>query len=255
MSPLLAGSTLLDRMVARAAEPAPAIPAAMPAPAAWGEEIREPVARPARAQISEPATPVPMRQAARAIEAAPARITQVRETTTARSMAPLVVQPATSAEAIAAPDAEDADEPLAEAAPRTAVIVRETTVVEPALVAQAPSPKIRAAAPGKLQPGPVLPRREERVEPVDAPPAAPVPARKRTTPPVVQPDLPVSLPMRESGPAPAPPLEPVIHVTIGRLEVRAPERERKPRAAERRTANTGLSLEQYLARRRGGGQA
>ena len=254
MTPSLAGSTLLDRMVARVAEPALAIPFALSAPAAWGEEISEPVA-PAPVSVPELATSEPMWQTAQAIEDAPPIVTRVREATAVASVAPPVVRPAVPALFAAPRPAEEPDEPFVEAAPRTEVMLHETTVVVPAPSPQAPSRETRAAAPRKLQLDLVLPLRDAQADEMDSPTTAPAPARKRTAPPVVQPDLPVSLPMRESAPLAAVPSEPVIHVTIGRLEVRATERERKPRTAERRSANAGPSLEQYLAKRRGGGLA
>jgi hypothetical protein len=66
-----------------------------------------------------------------------------------------------------------------------------------------------------------------------APPAAPLPAR------------------REPAPSAAP--EPAVRVTIGRLEVRVRPAERPARAAER-PAPAVMGLDEYLARRAGGGR-
>jgi hypothetical protein len=255
MTPSSAGSTLLDRMVARVAEPPLAIPFALTTPSAWGEEISEPVV-PQPARVPESKRPEPVMQPAQAAQdVAPPIAPRVREMPFAESVARPVVQPVFPTLQSAPQAHQKPTEPMVEAAPRMEVMLHETTVLVPAPSLHVPSREAHTVAPKKLQLDFVLPLRHAPAEEMDSPTTAPVPARKRTAPPVVQPDLPVSLPMRESAPQAAVPSESVIHVTIGRLEVRAPERERKPRTAERGPAHAGPSLEQYLAKRRGGGPA
>lgn len=69
--------------------------------------------------------------------------------------------------------------------------------------------------------------------------------------PVVQPNLPTLIPeiSRQSAPIHTAPAEAIVHVTIGRLEIRSGEKSRPPRPREQ-TASPS-SLEQYLTRRRG----
>jgi len=245
-------------MVARVTEPTPAIPYALTTPAAWAEEVHEAVA-PAPARVPEVATSKPTRQSAPTIEDTPSVASRIREASSAPGPPPLVVEPAVPALFPASQSAEEPDEPSVEAEWRTEVALHEITVVAPAPSPKPSAPQIvfpetRAITPRKLRTDPVPRLRDKQADKADSPTTA-APPPNRTAPPVVHPHLPVSLPIRESAPVAAAPSEPVIHVTIGRLEVRAPERERKPRTAERRSANAGPSLEQYLAKRRGGGLA
>ena len=268
MTPTAGSSTLLDRMVARVAEPSFALSPSLPAPAAWGEEVGEHAApAPAPAPAMESSRPDPVIQPPQpAQDVEPQIITRVREVPSIASVAPLpaplpdVWPPARTPVSVPhrtmAPEERTAEVPL-----RSEVMLRETTVFvpEPTSAPQAPprasraTPAVvRAPAPANMQFTLVMPPPDLRPADVSPPVPIPVSQGKRAVQPAVQPDLPVPIPSATIPQVAIQP-EPVIHVTIGRLEVRTAERERKSRPTERAAAPSGSTLEQYLAKRRGGG--
>jgi hypothetical protein len=248
-----AQGTLLERMVARVAEPQFALPLPLTTPAAWGEEIAE-VAAPAPAPFafeSRRADPV-VQPAEPGHEAAPQIVRQEQEVESVAIIAPTRAMP-TAQPPVAEPlRADEPVEQIVEVPQRSAVVMHETTVLVPARMPQVPIPETRASAPANVQLDVVLPLREAGPEYIHAP-ALRVPQRKQPAPLAVQPDLPATIPIAEKATTASVPAEPVIHVTIGRLEVRTPERERKSRPAAQGAPQSGPTLQQYLAKRRSGG--
>jgi len=277
MTEMAGGATLFDRMVAHAADP-PATVAPSWAPRArepWGEVVLK---------LPVPRTPSPMPEprgleasmrgenshGGRELVAAIETLAPVRE---GKPMAlPAVVRPPTTEVGLAASTVAPAraragvlEVPKTEA-PRFGEIPTRQAIV--AVPAPAPS-----AAPRQSVSRPANARREalqavrpievsvltapEKEVPLEVKPHEPFQALRRPSLPPVKPDLRLPIPpvatLDVRGMA-AETREPVIQVTIGRLEVRLPERGRKSRPAERPVAS-GPTLDQYLAKRRGGGQA
>jgi hypothetical protein len=232
-------NTLFDRLVERTLYSGPVVEAPVePLFERFDEEmVEEPAAspRPAPAGMAEAAASGPSRATvhARTINQAPARPATPR--VEASAIEPRLMHRGEQA----APTSlhRDAVRP---GAPETHVLnVRETRTAD----APAPAGRLRAAAPRSEAP------REVRVEHrISEAPAAPAPS-------VVEPDLPPSIPQHPAQAVAMPAqvsAEPAIHVTIGRLEIRAGGKE-KPAARRPRTTQ-GPSLEQYLTQRRGGAQ-
>lgn len=237
-------SSLFDRMVARAAEPSPlALTLREPESAARepsGELVEEQIVEPLRRTVPQRDVAAPVRPAAPAFD---------------RVFGDPPVQPAR----------ERIETPALTAQPREAAI-REVTVHVPAPPAAALSRPTRAPA----APAPAAAQRPRTVEvnirPLRGQAAAPAhltPDRMDTAPArpqaiFVQPDLPAPIPERASirheAQQTSTPTETVIHVTIGRLEVRPPERSKKQQSAASEPAATRRpTLEEFLAKRRSSG--
>ncbi len=231
-------TTLFDRLVTRAITPPSAVAAPFdPVFERFGEEVAESVAPALGAScINRPESPAEFR----------------------RNPAPLAL-PKTIASALAKPEP-----PVA--APPQVRTVGETRIVDHIRVQYREAHQEGATLPVSVESAsPVEPFPQAGSPPVAEPdiPFAIPPMRfhvtsseirppKQRAVPLVQPDLPLTIPeSKHSEPSVAPaPKESVIHVTIGRLEVRSGERE-KP-ARRRQPTLAGESLEEYLAKRRRG---
>jgi hypothetical protein len=108
-------------------------------------------------------------------------------------------------------------------------------------------PSTRPGAQEKAAERPVLPRAELRPAPIPAPAARHVPER-------IEAASPARRERGERGPSGieerrSEPLPPVINVTIGRIEVRAPAAPSAPSAPRPEAPRPAVSLEEYLQRR------
>jgi hypothetical protein len=268
--------TLFDRLVARAIEPARDV--ALPLPPAfdtWGEKVDERVSSAPESRAERIGENTIKRSPSPAQEA-PLRQARVR-----RDMRPRDVdrwQPDDSSSdengrkvvTIAPPDDDESADALKPSrAPRptrepvksrrdgdlephliVASSVASSTVPADQPVSAVPAPRGAWLGPAVL---PMVGRRAVSIAPDDHVVRSPADdeATARALP-VVQPNLPTLIPepSRQAPPIHAAPAEAIVHVTIGRLEIRSGEKSRPPRPREQ-TASTS-SLEQYLTRRRGG---
>jgi hypothetical protein len=108
--------------------------------------------------------------------------------------------------------------------------------VERARAPSRPEDAVQPEPPGTAAPLPVQPRAVEIAAEPAAAPHWPEPPRDR---------------LFDGPPQPA---APAVHVTIGRIEVRAARNSQPPRQ-ERKSSEGPMSLSDYLARRSGGGRA
>ncbi len=255
-----APGSLFDRLVARVVAPdrGVALPFA-PVFDTWGEEVDEQVSpdpEPVQAQVVQrsaaPAVAQPQET-----QTLPRRTGRAREEDRRRTHDAPPVRAVPTVVSRAAPDAAEApvefDQPavpaarLAEEAPRPPRAQRPTA---PGRRHDTPVPDDRSGWLRRVVPPVVatdarpIDRRPDDVVRSPAVREAAVPALPR-----VQPDLPTLIP-EVARPAPVSEgssAEPIVYVTIGRLEIRADDKARPARAPERPAAPS--SLEQYLAKR------
>ena len=236
-----APNTLFDRLVERTLHSKPAIEAPWePLFDRFEEEAVETAGDSPRAAIVENTFPVP-----RASVQAPAAGRELPRLTPARVEISVIAPPQIE------PWMMSGDERV-EAAP----LPIQTGAASPG------APEARVLTVGKTRTAESAARPAERQPAVASRGEAPHQVRvgRRVTeprpdgaPPVVEPDLPPRFPQAPAHALAIPlqaPSDPAIHVTIGRLEIRAGAKE-KPAARRTRTSQ-GPSLEQYLTQRRGG---
>lgn|SRR5215472_1636148 len=260
MREMAGGTTLFDRMVARAADP-PATVApswAPPAREPWGEVVLElPVWRTPSPMPEPRGLEASMRaeisHGGRELVAAIETLAPVRE---GKPMAlPAVVRPPRTEVGLAASTVAPTEAPRFGEIPTRQAIVPVPAPVPSAAPRQSVSRAANARREALQAVRPI--EAPEKEVPLEVKPHGPFQALRRPSLPTVKPDLRLPIPPLANldlrGMA-AETREPVIQVTIGRLEVRLPERGRKSRPAERPVASAP-TLDQYLAKRRGGGQA
>lgn len=258
-----APGSLFDRLVARVVAPdrGVALPFA-PVFDTWGEEVDEQVSPdpgPVKAQVVErsaaPALAQP--QETPAPPSRPRRTGRPREEDRRRTHDAPPVPAMPTVVSRVAPDAAEAPEALDQPAVPAARLAEETP---------RPPRAQRPTAPGRMHDTPVPDDRSgwfrRVVSPVVATDARPIdthpddvvrsPAVRAAAVPAlprVQPDLPTLVPdvARQAPVSEGSSAEPIVYVTIGRLEIRADDKARPARAPERPAAPS--SLEQYLAKR------
>lgn len=237
------------------AEPQIAAPIESVAPrAAATPRVRTTMNEPPRTQATmreEPADEPPPREAV-----IPPNIEPPRPTPMRRAAEPAPPAPRTQTREAATP-------PQPTRAETRRDIERETIVevVTQRETAAPPTPR-RAKTSRTTQPEPTTPHRHDEVQPqLDAatpPNPRPVPETHTTNPTrrdtfANAPKLPASRPLADPRPL-TPDPTPTIHVSIGRIEVRATTQQQAP--PRRESARGPMSIDEYVARRdaKGGGQ-
>jgi hypothetical protein len=229
-------NTLFDRLVTRTMNPPRAIEAPFePIFERFAEEEEEHLAPPPRSMrqaiLDGPLPSAPVRQRVAAPE-------PEKPGTAARREQMGMMAPAVKYKAAESTPADTRHEP----APRSSTETRIRTIREPHIIERLRVEQQHVSTSSEVEPPEAI---------VEHPVTLLLPSRLV---PTVEPDLPPAIPSQpptqqkaSTSPASA---EPIIHVTIGRLEIRAGEKE-KPVARRSRKA-PGPSLEQYLSKRRGG---